>query len=643
MSFLLNAKIKTKIICLVLPVCGIGIAAAALISVNYKNADTAYSEFIANDNEAVAQMARASQRLTALAYDGYRALAHDALGISVAQIKASLDEDTTMLFARYDTALKLAPGKAEDIKAFKARATDIAALMSKAVVAADDERDGEAGEALKTADRLIEAELPRLRSWIEAYSAEVVGASDRLTEQTNDTILYSLLALGMLLIGAIAAALGIATYGITRPIERLRGRMVALANGERDEAIPGTGRRDEVGQMATSVSVFRDNAIERIRLEEEADANRSLSERERIEREAQKAKEASDTRLAVDGLALGLQHLADGNVGHRINTHFAGDLEDLRMNFNRSLSKLNETLLTVGENAREIDVGASEIRSAADNLSRRTEQQAASVEETAAALEEITTAVKDSARRAEEAGALVDRARIGAEQSGAVVREAVTAMQQIEKSSSEISNIIGVIDEIAFQTNLLALNAGVEAARAGEAGKGFAVVAQEVRELAQRSAQAAKEIKSLIISSGHQVRTGVKLVAETGTSLEAIVKEVQEINHHVSAIVRAAREQSTGLQEINTAVNSIDEGTQQNAAMVEQSTAASNNLAQQVAELNAMLGQFKTGGDAPELRGTPRLAAAHAKPSASPARELGTKLQRAFSRTSAAPKGWDEF
>jgi methyl-accepting chemotaxis protein len=215
------------------------------------------------------------------------------------------------------------------------------------------------------------------------------------------------------------------------------------------------------------------------------------------------------------------------------------------------------------------------------------------VEETAAALEEITTTVKDSARRAEEVGRLVDRARGNAEQSGVIVEDAVRAMEGIEKSSSEISNIIGVIDEIAFQTNLLALNAGVEAARAGEAGKGFAVVAQEVRELAQRSANAAKEIKTLINASTSQVQSGVDLVGNAGKALETIVREVQEINRHIDAIVTSSREQSTGLQEINTAINTIDQGTQQNAAMVEEQTAASHGLASEAAALNDLLAQFQ--------------------------------------------------
>ncbi|OJH57348.1 methyl-accepting chemotaxis protein, partial [Agrobacterium pusense] len=393
-----------------------------------------------------------------------------------------------------------------------------------------------------------------------------------------------------IMIGLLATVL---SRFIVRPVTQMTSAMEGLAAGNLEVAIPGQERTDQIGSMAAAVAVFRSNAMERLRLEGDAEQNRTLSEQERNERERLAAKDAADIQFAVDSLAKGLAHLSNGDLNYRIDTPFVSRIDRLRDDFNNSVAKLNAALSTVGQNALAIDAGAGEIRQSADDLARRTEQQAASVEETAAALEEITTTVKDSARRAEEVGRLVDRARGNAEQSGVIVEDAVRAMEGIEKSSSEISNIIGVIDEIAFQTNLLALNAGVEAARAGEAGKGFAVVAQEVRELAQRSANAAKEIKTLINASTSQVQSGVELVGNAGKALETIVREVQEINRHIDAIVTASREQSTGLQEINTAINTIDQGTQQNAAMVEEQTAASHGLASEAAALNELLAQFQ--------------------------------------------------
>lgn len=348
----------------------------------------------------------------------------------------------------------------------------------------------------------------------------------------------------------------------------------------------------------------------------------------------------------VEALANCLTNLADGDLSQRIEKPFIASLERLRTDFNEASEKLKRAMSTVADNAQAISSGSNQVQAAADDLAKRTEQQAASIEQTAAALEEITTTVKDLSHRAEEAGRLVTRTREHAEHSGAVVRDAIGAMDQIEASSREISNIIGVIDEIAFQTNLLALNAGVEAARAGEAGKGFAVVAQEVRELAQRSATAAKEIKALITASGGHVQSGVSLVTKAGSALQEIATQVHAIDTNVVAIVEAAREQSTALAEINQAVNMVDQGTQQNAAMVEEQTAASHSLAREAAALFELLDQFKFD----DVMARTAVSTRHAIQSAAPPAQ-GRKLRNAptilatygSAALSAKETEWEEF
>jgi methyl-accepting chemotaxis protein len=314
--------------------------------------------------------------------------------------------------------------------------------------------------------------------------------------------------------------------------------------------------------------------------------------------------QAKERAMVANSIGAGLSRLAAKDLTFRMTDDMPEAYRQLQTDFNAALAQLEQAVQNVKSCTEAMIGGTQEISNASNDLSRRTEQQASSLEETAAALDEITATVRKTAESAAHAREVVATAKSDAEQSGDVVRQAVEAMGAIEKSSQQISQIIGVIDEIAFQTNLLALNAGVEAARAGDAGRGFAVVASEVRALAQRSAEAAKEIKSLISTSTSQVAQGVDLVAETGKALDRIVAKVSEINGVVSDIATGAQEQASGLQQVNTAVNEMDKVTQQNAAMAEEATAASHALAQESDRLSGLIQQFKiaSGGEVTPMR-----------------------------------------
>ncbi|MBB4569357.1 methyl-accepting chemotaxis protein [Rhizobium leucaenae] len=438
-----------------------------MMSVNYKDADNRYSDFIASDNFASIKAAQASQRLMALGYDLYQVIKYKPGTDDFKRAQADYKESASRLLTILDDAIKLIPDRATELEGFRKQAVDILAMTDKGVEFGRQDLDDQAYEQAAIADDKIATAIGRFRPWIETSMQTIRDKSDVLSENTNGTIFYTDVGVGFVFVLAIVAALLVVSQGITTPIARLRERMASLADSQTEAPIEGMTRKDEVGQMAKAVQVFRENAIERIRLEQETEANRSMSEKDRIEREHQKAQEAADVQFAVESLATGLSKLSEGDVSHRIEQPFAAKLDAVRGDFNNSAEKLQIALRRVAENARGIDAGASEIKSAASGLAKRTEQQAAAVEETAAALEEITTTVQDSAKRAQEAGQFVSRTKTGAEQSGEIVRRAVRAMEQIAQSANEISNIIGVIDEIAFQTNLLALNAGVEAARAG--------------------------------------------------------------------------------------------------------------------------------------------------------------------------------
>lgn len=433
---------------------------------------------------------------------------------------------------------------------------------------------------------------------VEDFSGDTIGLAVVAVDRTNYNAIaatgqWAAAAVFLLMLAIAAVIAFISRPLVYRPLARMTDYMALLSRGDLQREVPYLGRADEVGSMAQAVEVFRTSALRNIELEQQAEETRESSEQERARTDAEKAEQARHLQAAVDALGKALKHLADGDLSVRISQPMPGSLAILRDDFNTSVESLASALSSIAGSSQTIAQGTAELRHSTDDLSKRTEQQAAALEETAAALDQITATVRAGYERAEDISRMVGEASTVAEQSGQILDEAARAMGEIETSSNQVTQIISVIDEIAFQTNLLALNAGVEAARAGEAGKGFAVVAQEVRELAQRSASAATEIKSLLDRSGGHVRSGVTLVSRTGEALQKIGQHVMKINDNIKAMVSSSQEQSVGLQQINSAVNQMDQVTQQNAAMVEEASAAVHTVFSETDALNAAVGHFR--------------------------------------------------
>ncbi|SCX03510.1 Aspartate chemoreceptor protein [Agrobacterium sp. DSM 25558] len=380
-----------------------------------------------------------------------------------------------------------------------------------------------------------------------------------------------------------------------RPLGLLTTAVKSLSEGKLETEIPYTQRKNEFGNIARALEVFRDNAHEKLVIEGRSVEERAEAEAERGRNDAEKRETDRQIDFAVNQLAGGLARLSQGDLTQTIDTPFSGRLEQLRSDFNNSLANLKDVLAQIRERTLVIQHNGMEMRESSNDLSRRTESQAASLEQTAAAVEEITVTVKSSADRAREANQAVRITQKSADSSGTVVKNAIDAMGRIEDASKKIEQIIETIDDIAFQTNLLALNAGIEAARAGEAGKGFAVVAQEVRELAQRSADAAREIKTLINQSTNEVGTGALLVQEAGQVLSDISTQIVVVSQHVETIATATADQASALQEVNGSVNQMDQMTQQNAAMAEESSAATQMLSEEVEALLGLVQRFQIG------------------------------------------------
>lgn len=441
-------------------------------------------------------------------------------------------------------------------------------------------RAGESHRALRLRDTVITPLYDQHRAAARAAAKAIEEHQQQLMTHTDNAVHHSAVILGtlaFLILGGVGIFCWVMLTRVARPLTHTATTMRAMVDGDLSTRIEGDTRSDEMGDVARALVNFRQAEIDKRTLQK-------VGEQEQKER----------TRI-IEALSVALRHLANGNVSYRIEDQFAGQYEELRMDFNSALTAVASALRAVSEASDAIQIGTGEIAQASNDLSIRTEQQAAALEQTSASMMTATSSVRETADAAKEANRAVQDTHDAAEKGGEIVHDAIAAMDEIEQSSKQISQIIALIDNVAFQTNLLALNAAVEAARAGEAGDGFAVVAAEVRGLAQRTADAANDVKKLITSSASQVENGVRLVGQAGETLDHIVERVSEITRLMGDIANSVEEESLVLVQVNSAVSEMDEMTQQNAAMVEQSTASARNLADEAEGLARLVRNFRIG------------------------------------------------
>ncbi|MCC6007759.1 MAG: HAMP domain-containing protein [Rhodobacteraceae bacterium] len=598
---------------------------------------------------------------TALEERGARDLAYDALRASEmflvtrVRIDRFLDGWPVEEFATADAPLAAtldaldrlsrAAVLPEERAALRAEAEGVMAFRSAAEAARDAEL------ARRDSRAVVEGAAPPLVAAVEGAMQAAIDARARLGEeadrQIDATQLLTLVLSAVALLSALIIALAIAR-SVTRATSGLSASIDRLAEGTLDEPVPGAELHTEIGAMARALEVLRERGLESRRLAAEAEAASRAED-------ARQEQEAARQRRVVGDISAGLERLARGDLASPITSPaedpFPPEYEAVRGAYNQVVQRLSGTMARIGEVAAAVRTSAGEIASASGELSGRAETQAATLEQSAAALNELTESVRSTAARAETAERASQENRAVAEQGTAIVREAVAAMAGIERSSAQITRIIGVIDDIAFQTNLLALNAGVEAARAGEAGRGFAVVASEVRGLAQRATESAREIKALIHESAAQVETGSSLVGRTGSSLEDILAKAGEVSSLMGDIAAAATEQAAGLDEINSGVNHLDQVTQQNAAVAEQTTAAAASLTAKAEELATALAGFRTGvgvagggvvAGAAAVPLDPQLATVLSWPGPAPAQE-SARTPSASPHFAPTGTDWSEF
>jgi len=596
MQFLSRLKISTKILGLLLMLGLVTLSVALYGSRTLVSMNAQYNDLVDVQLPGTVKLARANRQVVEMVYAGYRALSYAGQS---AEARATIDNEQQAYEAAsagLAEVLKAEPDMASTLAEIRTRLDHLHALTKEATRLGVDDRNDEARAALVKADEEARSLIKFTTDFNEKRLAESDKDSDVLgaTASSTSTMLISFSLIGLLV--ALGVAMWVSRGQIGKPIAELEGTMGALAEGKVDVDVAGHDRGDEIGAMARAVLVFRDAAV--------------------AQRSAAVAKERADAdqRLVVETLESNLTRLSEGDLTAQIDTRFAAEYETLRANFNATVGTLRDLIGSVIDTAATIETGSNEIARASEDLARRTEANAASLEETSAAIGEMDGRLKTSASASGTTVARADAAITVVGQGRGTADEAVQAMGRVAESAKGIDSVIEGLDKIAFQTRVLAMNAAVEAGRAGEAGRGFAVVADLVSALAMRAEEEAGRARDQLTATQADITTAVEMVQKVDGALADIVGDVGEVHRLLGGMANDNQAQATAVTQINSAIGSLDQSTQQNAAMVEETSAAARNLLAEVAALSERAARFNVGGAPAAKRPSPAAIVAAAKP-----------------------------